>query len=601
MELSHGPSAGTIESALRKRAIEAFGQAADGAFPVSAIETHLADVSYHITTTYSTEVSTTFSPGAAGERNSWEDMTQAVRGRSQELMSSPAHTFRDLTYQYLRTTPKAVTHPSSFVLKNDSVCYSCIEACSNCGGQGKEDCHRCKGRGRVQCSTCSGYTKVNCSRCINGYVGGPGHCSTCGGSGRYNGNTCHGCGGRGMIGFPCHDCSRTGQVMCGSCSGSGTERCRSCEKGKVTCGTCEGFCELTHVAQLKVLVQTSINYKWTGAPAWMSTALKSAMENEALFPTVFSAKTLLQASDDPALFVGKGKALGSSAEVSYRGKASTCHFLGTQADPVYLGGLLSGNFDSVLDDLQNPKNLRRVKTASSGPIAATLIKEVEKGRQEASLSTPVRKGVIAPQQANAFIEQRNLVREHLNSHFGKFMPRAVLQQALKVTVWLMLFVAVTCLLGSPDPAPYVGVGALFDNPGDVFRTLFKHYDEAWNHGGIEMWLFLIASYFFGAFTVQRIWPKTYNRLLDSLLRIPFLTLAGSLVLTVHLALSPFTHFSFNPGVWSLPSLDDIFWSLALPLVAAPQLLITALIYSACKYKAASADWVHRQKSQLAMY
>ncbi|MBK8975575.1 MAG: hypothetical protein IPM29_06590 [Planctomycetes bacterium] len=127
------------------------------------------------------------------------------------------------------------------------------ESCSGCGGSGCDDCGTCGGSGRV--TDYEEYTEWRRVLLPGGFdsAGNPIYCEeyqsfpatrtvqvtcgSCGGSG--HGGACGTCGGSGNV--VCSRCEGSGNVYCGRCSGTGREACGECDGARVvTCPLCRG-------------------------------------------------------------------------------------------------------------------------------------------------------------------------------------------------------------------------------------------------------------------------------------------------------------------------------------------------------------------------
>ncbi len=597
MQSGSSISARVISDAVNQRAERAFGKSAKNAVAVANVEHHTADVDYAIRTSYSLEVISR--PVRVNTTPlSLEGARAALQARQSALMSNPGQAFRQLVIDHLKANPLRIRKPAKFKIASDDHFYYSWQACHGCAGDGTIHCHSCHGRGAVSCGGCYGSGQEQCWQCnASGWVGGPRYCSYCGGSGVYLGKQCTGCAGRGGSGHQCYSCAASGKVACSRCRGTTTEQCSTCNRGWITCDTCDGACNLTYEWHYDIYAQTEITYHWPGAQPWMSEHLKAAVNDEANYPSVFQVSSLFTGDEDAFRLTGKGYVNGATATVTYKGRSAACQFLGETAVPVNLGGVLSGNFVHVLQQLANPKKLRAVHKASSHTIASALIKEVEQDSAEVKASTPVKSGVITLEQAEQFLELRKQARNHLFQSWNTFKWRAVLRLSWSIFVWLTLFYLGVNLLGKVQPGATQGVIALLRFPAEVFDKLLLPYRIALEYGGWTLWTFILASLFAGSRIVPRVWPKI-DHWPDSLwLRAPVLLVTGSATLAVLLALAPTTTFYFFPPGW-MPTGARISQAISGTFSMMPAMFITSLCVALVRYKLASKLWVHKHRLKM---
>lgn len=587
-----------IAGALKAKAEAAYNEKVKEPFKVAGVQSHKASVVYTVKAEYDTKVQGTLVHYPAGEVYSRESCLAAIAKRGVQLLSNPGVQFRDHVLARLKSNPEFFKKNQNFVFLRDPQDFYCVEACPGCAGQGTNICGDCDGVTTVNCRQCYGMCNVTCTGCSG--TGNTAHSSACGqcsGTGRYLGNQCGSCYGTGKPGQNCSRCYATGKMKCPGCNGTAQQNCSSCRNGKVTCGTCQGSCKVTYQYHLDVTAKTTVNYSWSGTkPEWLSKAIQDAVKNPVL-ESVFKVSSYDSESNDPYQFVGRGYVLGTEAKVSYRSQVGQCQFLGESMVPVYLDGLLSGNFDKVLKQMEDPSKLRSVRKAWKNTVASTLLREVCHQKVDLQLSTPVKTGVISLTQALSFFKGCKSIWEFIDSQSNKRTLRATARYSMFLFMWMALFYFIVNLLGVPHQPATQGVLALLTHPGEVISKLFLHYRIAIDNGGWTLWTFLAVSIPVGDRIVPLFSRNALDRVDNDWLRVPYLMVIRTLALSVMLALAPTTEFYFYPPDW-IPNGARIGHAITATLLMTPSLLVTAFFFALLKHKDAGRYWAKWHNDRL---
>lgn len=599
-----------ITNVLKSKVQHAYNTPPTGPFTVENIQTHKADLTYTVTAEYSTKIESKPSGRASAGAYSKDDLHRALAARKMYLLLDPGKVYREQMLGRLVDQSDLFKKDTSFALVRDDQNYYCNETCHGCSGKGTSDCSTCRGTAKVACNNCSD-GRVTCTGC-SGY-GNTAHsssCNNCSGNRMKDGVFCRSCNGTGKPGSPCGYCSATGKRPCDRCGGSTRLQCTACRRGQVTCGTCQGACELSYQYHLDVYVSTSVTYSWgSEIPDWFRVSLKEAARNSEM-DSVFHVTTYETKYNQPNIFVGKGYAIGSEATVGYQGAVGQCKFIGESLIPVYLDGVLSGEFQKSIDGVSDPTKISKVGKASRNNIARELITEVEEGIYFPAISTPVQRGVISEDQATEFLAGRAKAKTYIEESQKTFKPGRILQFSLRLTFLLFTLYLVAYIASDMPPlgewkkaARILSLTEAFQNPMFVFQKFIHPFEWMYDQYHNNTWPFRALWFPFCAILFNkyalpllfpRLWDWNKNIMASLVLSIP-----GMAILAFLLAIFPASYIGFNfENVTSYSQVVEVMMTLTAVGVMVPKIWGWALIIALIRYPAAGQYWARRMYRKL---
>lgn len=599
-------SSSSISNALTARSKDAFGVAPTAPFDVSDVQNHRAQMTYTVTAQYDYRVASVPVPAPLGDLYTPEAALTQVHQRGQHLISNGAVAFRDWMGKKLKEKPQRFKNGEKFKLCVDTTRFSSIEACHPCAGQGSVLCYKCSGTATHSCDKCHQLGKEHCTSC-SGTGWATYNCGQCHGTGKYAGQVCPVCRGSGQPTIKCSMCYGDKVVPCKTCNGQGRQQCGNCQRGQITCDTCHGAQTLTYAHHVEIDASTTVNYAWKDAPDWMRDEIRNAVNSgpEDIFKvTQYDS----EATADPYKFVGLGHVEGGEATVRHNGASGNCRFLGDKHHPVFLGGVLSGAFQSALDAIAKVEDIKAVAKASQTQIAATLIKEVEQGASTAKSSSPVKKGIISAEQAATFLDGRAACKAFILSSRDRFSMPRVLRFAGKVFVPLFVFYLLLNVLSSVNPAGpgtgRLGLSALLLEFGSVVRVFFfeLRYSWAWltdHYNPIPLAAYAVLGWMtircFGSLLFPYTWHKYINQSRGVLVLLPLGMCLASLLMALYPSVFYVFRFRDLLDIWSH---GDIRGAFATTVGLTPQILLLSLLIALVRYKAAGVHWATRMFRKL---
>ncbi|MCQ9422204.1 hypothetical protein NRB16_01510 [Pseudomonas sp. LJDD11] len=585
-----------IAAALRARAQDAFGVAPAAPFTVAAVRPHRADVTYTVTSTLSCQVASRRVRQLTGEHCNRDYLDQVLQARRERLLANPGH-FRPLIYQHLSNDVDHYRRPGQVLLTVDAERFCTREQCTDCNGHGVVHCSACAGHAEVRCARCRGGCHLHCH-----YCSGTGHeperrrCGYCGGTGQYGNHRCS-CQGGLLPADRCHKCHGQRTTPCPDCNARGVVRCTACDQGQVRCAPCEGAGELIHEYRLEVHVDLQVHYAWRNLSAdWLEPVIGESV-NGPNNAAVFVVDQAQADHPDPRLYTATGHVPAAEAEVSHEGSTGTCRFVGLPPIPLYLDGVLNGNFKKLLASMQDTTDIQAIHRASSSKIARQLIAENEQQRP-IDQTTPVLQGIIDPEDGLEFLHKRAETFRHIVATRHRLRPAAVLGLSLPLTAVLFVVYLVMSfyLTGLPEPGTgKLGILALLGEPQTVGKRVYMQLLQAANQGlGVGMLLWFGAAIVFNRFSLPLLFPRLWAWAAGRWARILTLGVPGMLWLAVFMALYPtaemwpdwrWLKFAFNRQ-GTLHAVTNALYLL-------PQIYLLALGLSLLRWRAAGTHWARR--------
>lgn len=596
-----------IAAALKAKSKEAFGQAPTASFDVTEIQHHVAQLKYKVTAKYSSKVFSTPVHAPVGDLYSIQDAVGVMQRRQQHLLADAGNTFRERVVNALKAKPALYKGGSSFTLYEDSQWVSSIEDCHTCAGQGSETCSRCSGSATHMCDTCNARCTVQCTGCYgSGYTSQS--CLQCGGSGNCAGQTCPVCRGSGRPQQKCYTCHGDTFLKCSTCNGSAYQTCQQCQRGQITCRGCNGVCVLTYAYRVDIVVSTSVAYNWSGVPDWMDKSIKDAMASGP--SDIFKLTSYETAYTDPHLFVGIGHVEAGTAKVAHAGASGECKFIGDALHPVFLDGILSGAFKTCVEGVSKPKDISAVAKASNNNIAATLIKEVEKGGKSVGASSPVTRGIVSVNQASAFLDGRKQCQDYITASSKKFSVPRVAGYAVKLTAWLSLFYLLLNAFGRSHGLEnhftgHLGISVLIKEFPYFVLTFFSALEYSireltYYHSPWRLLCYAVVGWISSIVSIPLLFPRLSQWMVSgSNKRLFVVTPIGMLILSFFLALYPSTYADLTFG--NVISLDWIFQlpnAIAPTIRLLPQIAFLALGVAVVRYKVAGDNWYWKMTNKI---
>lgn len=585
-----------IATAMQAKAQDAFGVAPAAPFTVGTIRPHGADVTYTVTSTLSCQVASRRVNQLTAEHWHRDHLDQALQARCDLLLGNPAH-FRPLILQRLSSHADHYRKPGKGLLTADPERFCTREQCSGCNGHGAVYCGTCAGHAEVRCGRCRGSRNLHCHYCSGtGNEPERRRCGYCGGTGRYGNHRCS-CDGGLLPADRCHHCQGRRTTQCPDCDARGMVRCKDCTDGQVRCAPCDGAGELIHEYHLDVHVDLQVHYAWRNVSAdWLEPVIREAV-NGPNNAAVFTVEQVHSDHPDPRIFTATGQVPAAEAEVSHDGSTGTCRFVGLPPIPLYLDGVLNGNFRKLLATLDDPTDIRAVQRASSSKIARQLIAENEQ-QLTIEQTTPVQQGLVDPGDALEFLHKRADTFRHIVATRHRFRPAAVLGLSLPLTAVLfgLYLVLSFYLTGLPEPgAGKLGIVALLGEPLKVGKLFYMQLLQLVGQPpGLGTLLWFGGALLFNRLSLPLLFPRLWAWAAGRWSRILLLGLPGMLWLNGFMALYPAAELWLNWGWMKLAfNRQGVGHALTNALYLLPQIYLLALGLSLLRWRAAGTHWARR--------
>lgn len=590
-----------IATAMQAKAQDAFGGVTAAPFTVGAIRQHRADITYTVTSTLSCQIASRRVRQLTGEHWNRDYLDQALQARCDLLLGNPAH-FRPLIQQRLSRDIDHYRKSGQWLLAADTERFCTREPCTDCNGHGVVHCSTCAGHAEVRCARCRGACRLHCHYCSGtGDEPERRRCGYCGGTGQYGNHRCS-CQGGLLPADRCHKCHGLRTTPCPDCSARGTVRCKDCDRGQVRCTPCDGAGEVIHEYHLDVHVDLQVHYAWRNLSAdWLEPVIREAV-NGPSNAAVFVVDQSSLDHPDPRVFTASGHVPAAEAEVSHEGSSGTCRFVGLPPIPVYLDGVLNGNFKRLLASMDDTTDIQAIHRASSSKIARQLIAENEQQRP-IEQTTPVQQGIIDPGDALEFLHKRADTFRHIVSTRHRFRLAAVLGLSLPLTAVLfgLYLVMSFYLTGLPEPgAGKLGILALLGEPLRVGKLFYMQILQFADQGlvlGTVLWF--AAALLFNRLSLPLLFPRLWAWAAGRWLRILALGVPGMLWLNGFMALYPAAEMWLNWGYLNFAfNRQGSLHALTNALYLLPQIYLLALGLALLRWRAAGTHWARRMMKVL---
>jgi hypothetical protein len=341
----------------------------------------------------------------------------------------------------------------------------------------------------------------------------------------------------------------------------------------------------------------------------MDESLKRAVKDPEM-ASVFRCSSYETISVVPMLFTGKGHAIGTEATVGYQGAVGNCRFLGESIIPVYLDGVLSGDFQKSIDGVSDATKISNVGKASRNNIARELIAEVENGRYYPAISTPVQRGVISRDQAEIFIAGRANAKTYIKESQKKFNLGRIFQFSLRLTL-LFFFLYLAANIAADfkvygltwKQVEILSIIDAFQNPMLVFQTFMRPFDfmlEQFQNSRypIHALWFPICAIIFNKFALPLLFPRLWDWN-KSKMKSLVLSIPGMVILALLLAVFPASYSEISLRNLTLYTSVMNVWMTFEPIVEmVPKIWGWALIIALIRYPAAGQYWARRMYRKL---